>query len=125
VLAGLVYELIEGPSVLALDALLQLRGDVHRHLRVGVADLAHDQSTSKRLASSARASCAAAGAAPGSSPAPTRALRGVALDLDHAGAAAPIRMSSFTTGLARGSDRVRGGPQSYVALGPPADGVYG
>jgi hypothetical protein len=27
--------------VLALDALLQLRVDVERHLRVGVADLAH------------------------------------------------------------------------------------
>jgi hypothetical protein len=40
-LAGLVDEPAERPPVLALDALLQLGVDVHRHLRIGVADLAH------------------------------------------------------------------------------------
>jgi hypothetical protein len=38
----LVDEPVKCRPVLALDALLELRVDVHRHLRVGVADLAHD-----------------------------------------------------------------------------------
>jgi hypothetical protein len=35
-------ELVERGPVRAVDALLELGADVHRHLRVGVADLAHD-----------------------------------------------------------------------------------
>jgi hypothetical protein len=38
----LAHELIEVGAVVALGALLQLRVGVHRHLRVGVADLVHD-----------------------------------------------------------------------------------
>ena len=41
-LARLPDEIVEGPSVLALDALLQLGVHVECHLRVGVPDLAHD-----------------------------------------------------------------------------------
>jgi hypothetical protein len=39
--------------LLAFEALLQLRADVHGHLRVGVAVLAHDRQHVKRLASRA------------------------------------------------------------------------
>jgi hypothetical protein len=39
--------------VAAVAPLLELRVDVHRHLRVGVADLAITHLTSKSLASSA------------------------------------------------------------------------
>ena len=39
--AGPAHELVELGAVVALRALLQLRIDVHRHLRVGVADLVH------------------------------------------------------------------------------------
>ena len=35
-------ELVERGAVGALDALLQLRVDVERHRRIGVADLTHD-----------------------------------------------------------------------------------
>jgi hypothetical protein len=41
-LAGVAHELVELGSTVALGALLQLRVDIHRHLRVGVPDLAHD-----------------------------------------------------------------------------------
>jgi hypothetical protein len=41
-LAGVANELVELGSTVAIGALLQLRVDVHRHLRVGVPDLAHD-----------------------------------------------------------------------------------
>jgi len=39
--AGVVHESVEGRAVVALGALLELRVDVHRHLRVGVAYLIH------------------------------------------------------------------------------------
>lgn len=40
-LAGLSQEPVKVGSVAALDALLKLRIDIHRHLRIGMADLAH------------------------------------------------------------------------------------
>jgi hypothetical protein len=48
-----LHEPVEAGPVAAIDALLKLRVDIHRHLRVGVADLSHDHFTSKLLASSA------------------------------------------------------------------------
>ena len=41
-LRGVADEPVERGAVRALDALLELRVDVEGHLRVGVADLAHD-----------------------------------------------------------------------------------
>jgi hypothetical protein len=38
----MAHELVEVRAVVALGALLQLRVHIHRHLRVGVADLVHD-----------------------------------------------------------------------------------
>jgi hypothetical protein len=44
---------VEALAVAAIDALLALGVDIHRHLRVGAADLAHDPLDVEVVASSA------------------------------------------------------------------------
>jgi hypothetical protein len=41
-LTGVAHELVEARSTVTLGALLQLRVDIDRHLRIGMPDLAHD-----------------------------------------------------------------------------------
>jgi hypothetical protein len=67
-LARLADERVEGAPVLALAALLQPRGDVERHLRIPVPDLAHHPGDADAIGAAARSARDRVQKAPASGP---------------------------------------------------------